>query len=114
MLCADGSVPCGHARVGHCQALKCSESPDGEIRRGFLLSFALPLSALQPTNCSQSNQGLNNMNTLERRRLVKAQVVDVKVAKAAVNASKRQRAEAAKVLRKDMAAQHFNQLRAAS
>ena len=54
------------------------------------------------------------MNTLERRRLVKGQVVDVKVAKAAVNASRRQRAEAAKVLRKDMAAQHFNQLRAAS
>lgn len=54
------------------------------------------------------------MNTLERRRLVKAQVIDVKVAKAAVNASKRQRAEAIKVLRKDMAAQHFAQLRAAS
>jgi hypothetical protein len=54
------------------------------------------------------------MNTLERRRLVKAQVIDVKVAKAAVNASKRQRAEAVKVLRKDMAAKQFNQLRAAS
>ncbi len=54
------------------------------------------------------------MNTFERRRLIKAQVVDVKIAKAAVNASKRQRAEATKVLRKDMAAQHFNQLRAAS
>ena len=54
------------------------------------------------------------MNALERRRLVKAQVIDVKVAKTAVNASKRQRAEAAKVLRKDMAAQLFNQLRAAS
>ncbi|HEY0939961.1 MAG TPA: hypothetical protein VGE08_07670 [Steroidobacter sp.] len=54
------------------------------------------------------------MNTLERRRLVKAQVIDVKVAKTAVSASKRQRAEAVKVLRKDMAAEHFNQLRAAS
>ena len=61
----------------------------------------------------RSNQGLNNMTTLERRRLVKAQVIDVKVAKAAVNASRRQRAEAVKVLRKDMAAQQFNQLRAA-
>jgi hypothetical protein len=61
-----------------------------------------------------SNQGLNNMNSLERRRLVKGQVIDVKVAKAAVCASKRQRAEAAKSLRKAMAAQHFNQLRAAS
>ena len=54
------------------------------------------------------------MNTLERRRLVRAQVIDVKIAKAAVNASKRQRAEAAKVLRKDMAAKYFEQLRAAS
>ena len=54
------------------------------------------------------------MNPIERRRLVKAQVIDVKVAKAAVNASKRQRAEAIKVLRKDMAAKHFDQLRAAS
>ena len=54
------------------------------------------------------------MNTFERRRLVKGQVIDVKVAKAAVNASRRQRAEAAKALRKAMAAQHFNQLRAAS
>jgi hypothetical protein len=54
------------------------------------------------------------MNTLERRRLVKGQVIDVKVAKAAVNASKRQRDEAAKALRKAMAAQRFNELRAAS
>ena len=54
------------------------------------------------------------MNTLERRRLVKAHVIDVKVAKTAVNASKRQRAEATKSLRKDMAAQHFATLRAAS
>lgn len=54
------------------------------------------------------------MNTFERRRLVKAQVIDVKVAKAAVNASKRQRVEAAKALRKDMAAKYFEQLRAAS
>ena len=84
-----------------------SESPDGVIRRGFLLSSTT-------YQLLSSNQGLNNMNTLERRRLVKAQVIDVKVAKAAVNASKRQRAEAAKALRKDMAAQHFNQLRAAS
>jgi hypothetical protein len=61
-----------------------------------------------------SNQGLLLMNQLERRRLVKAQVIDVKIAKAAVNASKRQRAEAVKVLRKDMAAKHFAQLRAAS
>ena len=54
------------------------------------------------------------MNTLERRRLVKAQVIDVKVAKAAVNASKRQRTEAIKSIRKDMAARNFATLRAAS
>lgn len=54
------------------------------------------------------------MNTLERRRLVKAQVIDVKVAKTAVNTSRRQRAEAAKVLRKDMAARHYATLRAVS
>jgi ribosome recycling factor len=60
------------------------------------------------------NQGLPTMNTFERRRLVKAQVIDVKVAKAAVSTSRRQRAEAAKALRKDMAARHFESLRAAS
>lgn len=47
------------------------------------------------------------MNTLQRRQLVKARVVDVKVAKAAVNESRRQRAEAAKTLRKDLAATRY-------
>jgi hypothetical protein len=47
------------------------------------------------------------MNTLERRRLVKARVIDVKVAKAAVNESRRQRAEAAKALAKDLAAHSY-------
>lgn len=47
------------------------------------------------------------MNTLERRQLVKARVVDVKVAKTAVNESRRQRAEAAKELRKDLAAKRY-------
>jgi hypothetical protein len=88
-------------------------SPDGAIRRGFLLRFDLPKSISTTYQLLRSNQGLNTMTTLERRRLVKAQVIDVKVAKAAVNASRRQRAEAVKVLRKDMAAQRFNQLRAA-
>ena len=44
------------------------------------------------------------MNTLERRRLVRAQVVDAAVAKAAINKSRRERLQAAEVLRKQMAA----------
>ena len=47
------------------------------------------------------------MNTLERRQLVKSRVIDVQVAKAAVNESRRQRAEAAKALRKDLAAARY-------
>jgi hypothetical protein len=47
------------------------------------------------------------MNTLERRQLVKARVVDVKVAKTAVNESRRQRDEAAKLLRKELAAKRY-------
>jgi hypothetical protein len=48
------------------------------------------------------------MNTLERRQLVRGQVIDVAVAKAAINKSRRQRAEAAKALRKQMAAGQFD------
>ena len=44
------------------------------------------------------------MNTFERRRLVKGRVIDVNVAKAAVHESRRQRTEAAKKLRKALAA----------
>ena len=47
------------------------------------------------------------MNTLERRQIVRGQVIDVSVAKAAVNKSRRERAEAAKKLRKAMAASRF-------
>jgi hypothetical protein len=47
------------------------------------------------------------MNTLERRQLVKARVVDVKVAKTAVNESRRERATAAKALRKALAATRY-------
>ena len=61
-----------------------------------------------------SDQGFILMNTFERRRLIKAQIIDAKVAKAAVNASRRQRAEAAKSLRKDLAAHNYANLRAAS
>jgi hypothetical protein len=47
------------------------------------------------------------MNTQERRQLVRAQIVDVSVAKAAINKSRRERAEAAKLLRKAMAKNQF-------
>ncbi len=47
------------------------------------------------------------MKALERRRLVKANVIDASVARAAVNESRRQRAAAAERLRKDMAAKNF-------
>jgi hypothetical protein len=45
-----------------------------------------------------------HMNTFERRRLIKGQVIDVTVAKTALHESRRQRAEAAKKLRKALAA----------
>lgn len=47
------------------------------------------------------------MNTLERRRIVRSHVIDVSIAKVAINKSRRQRADAAKKLRKAMAASHF-------
>ena len=47
------------------------------------------------------------MNTLERRQIVRGQLIDVSIAKAAINKSRRQRADAAKKLRKAMAASHF-------
>jgi hypothetical protein len=47
------------------------------------------------------------MNTTERRQIVKGRVIDAVVAKAAVNESRRERAEAAKLLRKALAANRF-------
>ena len=47
------------------------------------------------------------MNALERRRIAKSHVIDVAVAKVAINKSGRQRAEAAQKLRKEVAANHF-------
>ena len=44
------------------------------------------------------------MNTLERRRIVRGQVIDVSIAKAAINKSRRQRVDATKKLRNAMAA----------
>jgi hypothetical protein len=48
------------------------------------------------------------MNTLKRRQLVRGQVIDVAIAKAAINKSRRERAEAAKLLRKAMAKNQFS------
>lgn len=47
------------------------------------------------------------MNTQERRQLVRAHVIDVAIAKAEINKSRRERAEAAKSLRKAMAKSQF-------
>lgn len=47
------------------------------------------------------------MNTLERRQIVKSHVIDVSIAKTAINKSRRERAEAARKLRKVMAASRF-------
>lgn len=47
------------------------------------------------------------MNTLERRQVVRGHVIDASIAKAAINKSRRERAEAAKKLRKAMAASRF-------
>jgi hypothetical protein len=51
------------------------------------------------------------MNTLERRQIVKGQIIDIAIAKTPIIKSRRQRAEAAKKLRKDLAASRFAALR---
>lgn len=51
------------------------------------------------------------MNTLERRQMVRGQIVDMVVAKAAVNKSRRERADAARKLRKALAASRYAKLR---
>jgi hypothetical protein len=48
-----------------------------------------------------------SMNTLERRQIVKSHVIDVSIAKAAINQSRRERDEATRKLRKAMAANRF-------
>ncbi len=52
------------------------------------------------------------MNTFERRRLIKGRVIDVTVAKAGVHESRRERAEAAKKLRKALAAKQSTSVQA--
>ena len=51
------------------------------------------------------------MNTLERRQIVRGQVIDLVVAKTAVNESRRERADAAKKLRKALVASRYVKLR---
>ena len=47
------------------------------------------------------------MNTLQRREIVKSNIIDVAIAKAAIGQSRRERKEAAKKLRKAMAASRY-------
>ena len=51
------------------------------------------------------------MNTLERRQIVRGQVIDMAVAKTAINKSRRERVDAAKKLRKALAASRYAKLR---
>ena len=51
------------------------------------------------------------MNTLERRQIVRSQVIDLMVAKTSVNKSRRARADAEKKLRKALAASRYAKLR---
>lgn len=51
------------------------------------------------------------MNTLERRQIVRGQVIDLAVAKTSINKSRRERSDAAKKLRKALAASRYAKLR---
>ena len=51
------------------------------------------------------------MNILDRRQIVRGQVIDLMVAKTSVNKSRRERADAAKKLRKALAASRYAKLR---
>jgi hypothetical protein len=51
------------------------------------------------------------MNTLERRQIVRGQIVDMAVAKTAINKSRRERDDAAKKLRKALAASRYAKLK---
>lgn len=78
------------------------EGPAGFVRRGFFHECDL---FANHAFCLYRG---SKMNTLDRRQLVRGHVIDVSVAKTAVHASRRERAEAAKKLRKAMAAQRFD------
>lgn len=47
------------------------------------------------------------MNTLERRRIAKAQLIDVSIVKADLSQARRQTADDTKKIRKDLAATRF-------
>jgi hypothetical protein len=51
------------------------------------------------------------MNTLERRQIARGQVIDLVVAKTEINKSRRERVDAAKKLRKALAASRYAKLR---
>ena len=51
------------------------------------------------------------MNTLERRQIVRAQVIDLAIAKTSISKSRRERADATKKLRKALAASRYAKLR---
>ena len=51
------------------------------------------------------------MNTLERRQIVRGQIIDLAVAKTEINKSRRERSDAAKKLRKALAASRYAKLR---
>lgn len=51
------------------------------------------------------------MNTLERRQIVRGQVIDLVVAKTAINKSRRERSDATKKLGKALAASRYAKLR---
>jgi hypothetical protein len=50
------------------------------------------------------------MNTLERRQIARGQVIDLVVARTGVSKSRRERADAAKKLRKALAANRYAKL----
>lgn len=52
------------------------------------------------------------VNTLERRRMIKSRIIDISIAKTSVNASRRERAEAARKLRKALAASRYEAIKA--
>ena len=51
------------------------------------------------------------MNTLERRQIVRGQIIDLAVAKTSINKSRRERADATKKLRKALAASRYAKMR---
>ena len=51
------------------------------------------------------------MNILERRQIVRGQIIDIAVAKTAVSKSRRERVDATKKLRKALAASRYAKLR---